>query len=127
MNTPPIAQCRLRLRRTCEIVDVPWGSSHELFGEIGSVARGNEKILNNKKAARLGGFFAMISVLLAVGRTRLEAIAAVHRLIAARLERNLGNAAALAARGLEHFTALTAAHTGTAAAAVAHLLARLTA
>jgi hypothetical protein len=58
----------------------------------------------------------------------LEAIAAVHRLIAARLERHLGNAAALAARGLVHFTALTAAaaHTGSAAC-IAHLLARLTA
>jgi hypothetical protein len=57
----------------------------------------------------------------------LEAIAAVHRLVAARLERHLGNAAALAARGLVHFTALTAAHAGSAARAVAHLLTRLTA
>jgi len=64
---------------------------------------------------------------LAVAGTRLEAIAAVHRLIAAGLERNLGNAAALAARGLVHFAALTAAaaHTRAAARAVAHLLARL--
>jgi hypothetical protein len=43
------------------------------------------------------------------------------------LERNLGNAAALAARGLEHFAALAAAHTGAAARCVTHLLASLTA
>jgi hypothetical protein len=57
----------------------------------------------------------------------LEAIAAVYRLIAARLERHLGNAAALAARGLIHFAALAAAHTGSTARARAHLLASLTA
>jgi hypothetical protein len=57
----------------------------------------------------------------------LEAIAAVHRLIAARLERHLGYAAALAARGLEHFTALSAAHTGSASGTRTHLLASLTA
>jgi hypothetical protein len=64
---------------------------------------------------------------LAVAGTRLETIAAVHRLVAARLERYLGYAAALAARGLEHFTALTAAHTGSTARARAHLLPGLTA
>jgi hypothetical protein len=64
---------------------------------------------------------------LAVGRSRLKAIAAVHRLIAARLERNFRYAAALAAGGLEHFTALAAAHSGTPTRRVAHLLARLTA
>jgi len=57
----------------------------------------------------------------------LEAIATVHRLVAARLERYLGNAAALAAGRREHFTALAAAHTGTAPGRVAHLLTRLTA
>jgi hypothetical protein len=63
---------------------------------------------------------------LAVAGTRLEAIAAVHRLIAAGLERNLGNAAALAARGLEHLTALSAAaaHAAAAAGTRTHLLAR---
>jgi hypothetical protein len=57
----------------------------------------------------------------------LEAIAAVHRLIAARLERHFGYAAALAARGLEHFTALSTTHTGSAAGTRTHLLTRLTA
>jgi hypothetical protein len=57
----------------------------------------------------------------------LEAIAAVHRFVAARLERHLCYAAALAARSLEHFTALTAAHSGSAAGTRAHLLTRLTA
>ncbi|HLI96296.1 MAG TPA: hypothetical protein VKT72_09425 [Candidatus Baltobacteraceae bacterium] len=57
----------------------------------------------------------------------MEAIAAIDRLVTARLERYLGNAAALAARGLEHFTALAAAHSAAAARAVAHLLARLAA
>jgi len=59
----------------------------------------------------------------------LKAIAAVDRLVAARLERHFGNAAALAARGLVHFATLTAAaaHTGSAARARAHLLTGLTA
>jgi hypothetical protein len=58
----------------------------------------------------------------------LEAIAAVYRFVAARLERLFRDAAALAAGGLEHFAALTAAAAhACAAAAVAHLLARLTA
>jgi hypothetical protein len=57
----------------------------------------------------------------------LEAIAAVHRLVAARLERHFGNAAALAARGLVHFAALTAAHSAATARTRAHLLTSLTA
>ncbi|HKU67846.1 MAG TPA: hypothetical protein VJP85_08720 [Candidatus Baltobacteraceae bacterium] len=57
----------------------------------------------------------------------MKAIAAIHRLVAARLERYFRNAAALAARRLVHFAALAAAHTGTAARAVTHLLACLTA
>jgi hypothetical protein len=58
----------------------------------------------------------------------LEAIAAIHRLVAARLKRYFGNAAALAAGRLEHFTAaLAAAHSAAAAALRAHLLAGLTA
>jgi hypothetical protein len=72
-------------------------------------------------------FIFQTAVFLAVARTRLEAIAAIHRLVAARLERNFRNAAALAAGGLEHFTALSAAHTGSAARTRAHLLARRTA
>jgi hypothetical protein len=60
----------------------------------------------------------------------LEAVAAVHRFIAARIERDLGYAAALAAGRLEHFTrTATAAAAAFAAAGVAgaHGLARLTA
>ena len=53
---------------------------------------------------------------LAVARTRLEAVAAINRLVSAGLERNFGNAAALAARGLEHLALASAA---TAAALVA--------
>jgi len=52
----------------------------------------------------------------------LETIAAIYRLVAARLKWHFGYAAALAARGLEHFTVTLAART---AAARAHLLARL--
>jgi hypothetical protein len=82
-----------------------------------------------KKAARHGRLFRDSEPLLAVARFGLEAVAAIHRLVAARLERNLGDAAALAARGLEHFATLStaAAHTGSAAGAGAHLLASLTA
>src|SRR6185437_14213745 len=39
---------------------------------------------------------------LAVAGSRGEAVAAIDRLVSARLERHLGNAAALAARRLEH-------------------------
>jgi hypothetical protein len=49
----------------------------------------------------------------------LETIAAIHRLVAARLKWHFRYAAALAARGLEHFTVALAA------ARRAHLLARL--
>ena len=38
-----------------------------------------------------------------------ETIAAINRLVASRLKRNLGNAAALAARRLEHFPLAAAA------------------
>jgi hypothetical protein len=48
----------------------------------------------------------------------LEAVAAIHRFVAARIERNLGYAAALTARRLEHFTG-TAAAPLTAAARIA--------
>jgi hypothetical protein len=54
----------------------------------------------------------------------LEAIAAVHRLVAARLERHFRYTAALAAGRLEHFTALTAAHAAAATRIGTHLLAR---
>ncbi len=47
----------------------------------------------------------------------LEAVAAVNRLVATRLERYFGRLSALAARGLEHFA--TAAASRSAAAAVA--------
>jgi hypothetical protein len=59
----------------------------------------------------------------------LKTIAAVDRLIAARLERYLSDAAALAASRLIHFPALTAAaaHSGPAAATRTHLFACLTA
>ena len=75
-----------------------------------------------------GSLLDDLKSVLAVARFRLEAVAAVHRLIAARLERHFRNAAALAAGCLVHFPALTAAaHRGSAAAAAgrAHLLARL--
>jgi hypothetical protein len=65
---------------------------------------------------------------LAIAGARLKTIAAVDRLVAARLERYLRNTAALAARRLVHFPALAAtAHPGSAAGLRAHLLARLTA
>jgi hypothetical protein len=38
-----------------------------------------------------------------------ETIAAINRLVASRLKRNLGNAAALAARRFEHFPLAAAA------------------
>jgi hypothetical protein len=38
-----------------------------------------------------------------------KTIAAINRLVASRLKRNLGNAATLAARGLEHFPLAAAA------------------
>ena len=65
----------------------------------------------------------------AIRRPRSEAIPAVDRFIAARIERHLGHAAAAAARRREHLTgAAGAVAAATAAAAVpAHLLARLTA
>ncbi len=46
-----------------------------------------------------------------------RAVAAIHGLVAARLERNFRYAAALAARGFEHFALAAAAATVTAAAA----------
>jgi hypothetical protein len=79
-----------------------------------------------KKSPPYVAGFPYLMPFLAVAGTRLEAIAAVHRLVAARLERHFGNAAALAARGLVHFPALAAAHTGPAGTR-AHLLARLAA
>lgn len=54
---------------------------------------------------------------LAVRRTRLETIAAIDRLIATGLERNFRYTAALATRGLKHFT-LTSTATATATAVV---------
>ena len=54
---------------------------------------------------------------LAVARTRGETIAAIHGLIAARLERNFRHAAALAACRLEHLAARAAAVSATTAAA----------
>jgi hypothetical protein len=53
---------------------------------------------------------------LAVTRSRCETVPAIDRLVAARLERNLRYAAALAARGPEHL-ALTVTATWSAAAA----------
>jgi hypothetical protein len=46
---------------------------------------------------------------LAVTRSCREAVAAIHGLVSARLERNLGNAAALAARRSEHLALTSAA------------------
>ena len=64
----------------------------------------------------------------AIGRPRCKAIATVDRLIAARVERDLGDAAAVAARCREHLAraagALAAAHS---TATGPHLLAGLTA
>jgi hypothetical protein len=59
----------------------------------------------------------------------LEAVAAVYRFIAARVERDFGYGAALTARRLEHFprTAASAAAFAAALIAGAHGLARLTA
>jgi hypothetical protein len=51
---------------------------------------------------------------LSVGRTGLEAIPAVNRLIASRLERNLRDAATLAASGFEHLALSAAAATAAA-------------
>jgi len=58
-------------------------------------------------------------VCLAVRTARLEAVAAVHRLVAARLERHFGRLSALAAGRLEHLARATRAasvRTTTAAA-----------
>ncbi|MFZ0683676.1 MAG: hypothetical protein WAM84_12450, partial [Candidatus Cybelea sp.] len=52
---------------------------------------------------------------------------AIDRLIAARTERNLGYAAALAARCREHLARAARALAAVSATAAAHLLARLTA
>jgi len=60
--------------------------------------------------------------MLAVAGTGSEAVAAIHGLVAARLERNFRYAAALTARCLEHLATATAAAAtvvGTAAAAAA--------
>jgi hypothetical protein len=69
------------------------------------------------------------TLVLSIAWARLEAIAAIHRLVSPRLERHFGYAAALAARGLVHLPALTAAaaHPGPAAGLGTHLFARLTA
>lgn len=56
---------------------------------------------------------------LAVRRTALEAVAAINRLIATRLEWHFGHAAALAAGRAEHFALATAAATAESAAATA--------
>jgi hypothetical protein len=61
----------------------------------------------------------------AIRGPRCEAIPAIDRFVAARIERHLSDAAALAARRREHFPGTSAALT--AAAAGAHLLARLAA
>jgi len=53
---------------------------------------------------------------LANARSRGEAVAAIHRLVSARLERHFGYSAALAAGGFEH---LAAPRRGTATAATA--------
>ena len=63
----------------------------------------------------------------AIRRTRGEAIPAIDRLVAARIERHFRHAAAVAARCREHLTRTAGALAATAAAAGAHLLARLTA
>jgi hypothetical protein len=66
----------------------------------------------------------------AIRRTRGEAVPAVHRLIAARIEWNLGYSAALAARSGEHLARTSRPAFATAAvttAGVRHLLAGLTA
>src|SRR5215469_7359452 len=61
----------------------------------------------------------------AIRRTRGEAIPAIDRFVAARIERHFRHAAAVAARRREHLTRTAGALA--AAAAGAHLLARLTA
>src|SRR5579872_1214096 len=61
---------------------------------------------------------------LAVAGTRGEAVTAVHRLVAARLERDFRNAAALAAGRFEHLSAAAAAETAATAAAAGSLAGR---
>src|SRR5579883_415003 len=67
--------------------------------------------------------------MLAVAGTGSEAVAAIHGLVAARLERNFRYAAALTARCLEHLATATAAAAtvvGTAATAAAAATGRFT-
>ena len=65
-------------------------------------------------------------VSLAVGRTRLEAVAAIHRLVAARLERNFRHTAALAAGRAEHLALAAAAEAAAASAALTATARRFT-
>jgi hypothetical protein len=63
---------------------------------------------------------------LAIRGPRREAIPAIHRLVAARIERNLRYATALTARRSEHFTWTAAATFATALIRRTHGFARLT-
>jgi hypothetical protein len=60
----------------------------------------------------------------AAAATRREAIATVDGLVSARLERNFGHAAALAASGFEHFALAAAAAAGAATATASGLAGR---